>query len=435
MNITDNIKSVLIVDNKYEEVEGLISVLDSECIYHKFYAPDGIIGEQKKLKNHQIIFMDFSLDDSKTEVDNIALIRKILNKICNEKFGTYGLVLWTRHLEHIKEFKKKLSLDAENKKYITPLFVIGLDKALYLQNGYNDLWHDLSDKLLEDKCATFFFNWRNSVEISADAALNSMYQLVPNYEDQHKQFQYLLYKMAWSYSGVPTKRMEVYEGMYKDAYRAFDELLYSDLIAKQSGLSDIFPEKVEENGYTFEEEMMQISKINSKFLLDLSIANQDIVMPGNVYKIVKENNLLHIKGAPKKHNYVPIAIEITPPCDFSYKKVSSRLIGGFMIDCPCTREKLNEYVNENFKADSKYLIWPIYYKDRIRFLCFDFRNIYIDDDDNIKDTSSYELLFMVKHRLFADILQKFSSHAARLGLSIVQPYIIIDENNKKDGNK
>lgn len=427
MNIMDNVKSVLIIDNKYEEVEGLISVLDSECIYHRFYTPDDVNDEQKKMKNHQIIFMDFSLDDSKKDVENIALIRNTLKKICNEKFGTYGLVLWTRHIEYITEFKRKLSIDAKNKKYITPLFVIGLDKTLYLQNGYNDLWCDLSNKLHKDKAATFFFNWRNSVETSADSALNNMYQLVPNYEDQHKQFQYLLYKMAGSYSGVPTKRMEVYEGMYKDAYRAFDELLYSDLIAKQSGLSDIFPEKVEEYGYTFEEEMMQISKINSKFLLDLSITNQDIVMPGNVYKIVKENKLLQIKGAPQKqkHNYVPIAIEMTPPCDFSHKKVSSRLIGGFMVDCPMERDKLNQYVNKTFKADSKYLIWPIDYDGNMKFMCFDFRNIYIETDEAVKDASSYKLLFMVKHRLFADILQKFSSHAARLGISIVQPDIKI----------
>ena len=56
-------------------------------------------------------------------------------------------------------------------------------------------------------------------------------------------------------------------------------------------------------------------------------------------------------------------------------------------------------------------------------MCFDFRNIYAENDENLNDTSLYKLLFTVKHRLFADILQKFSSHAARLGLSIVQPDI------------
>ena len=63
-------------------------------------------------------------------------------------------------------------------------------------------------------------------------------------------------------------------------------------------------------------------------------------------------------------------------------------------------------------------------------MCFDFRNIYIESDETMNDASSYKLLFKVKHRLFADILQKFSSHAARLGLSIVQPDITIQKEQK-----
>ena len=54
-------------------------------------------------------------------------------------------------------------------------------------------------------------------------------------------------------------------------------------------------------------------------------------------------------------------------------------------------------------------------------MCLDFRNIFVEENNKLKDTSLYRLLFSVKHRLFADILQKFSSHAARLGLSILQP--------------
>lgn len=92
-----------------------------------------------------------------------------------------------------------------------------------------------------------------------------------------------------------------------------------------------------------------------------------------------------------------------------------------MIDCPASKEKLNEYTEKIYKAGSKYLIWPMFYNDAVKFVCLDFRNIYIESEETMKDASFYKLLFMVKHRLFADILQKFSSHAARLGLSIVQP--------------
>lgn len=437
MKIADNIKSALIVDNKHDEVEELEKILHKEGIYYSFYTPQAIDEEQKAFKNHQIIFMDFSLDDTRTNpVENISLIRKALKKICTDKFGTYGLVLWTKHLgetNNIQLFKEKLSKDAEDKKYITPLFVIGLDKALYLKNNdFSPLWEDLNSELLENKAALFFFNWRHSVDVASDNALNYMYQLAPDYTKQAQQFSYLLYQMAENYSGIPIKDMQAYDGMYKDAYRAFDELLYSDLISQQSGFEDIFSKQINKPDYTFGEELEQIAKINSKLLLDLSITDQNVIMPGNVYQVVKRNVFLELQNSPKKPKYhpIPIAIEMTPPCDFSHKKVSSRLIGGFMIDCPKTKEDIDAYVNKNFKADSKYLIWPVDYNNEIRLLCFDFRNIDIESDEIIREASSYKLLFMVKHRLFADILQKFSSHAARLGLSILQPDITIPKINE-----
>lgn len=426
MRIADNIKSALIVDNKHDEVEELEKILYKEGIYYRFYTPQTIDDEKKVFKNHQIIFMDFSLDDTKTNpVENIGLIRKMLKKICTDGFGSYGLVLWTRHMEHIQLFKEKLSNDSG--KYITPLFVVGLSKSTYLQNGYGRLWEDLNSELLNNKAALFFFNWRSSVDRASDNALNYMYQLVPNYVNQTGQFTYLLYQMAKNYSGIPIEGMNVYEGMYQDAYRAFDELLYSDLITQQKIMDNIFSEHIEKPDYTFDDELQQMAKINSKLLLDLSITDQEVVMPGNVYQVNKNNDFLKLESFPRKNNPIPIAIEMTPPCDFSHKKISSRLIGGFIIDCPLTKEKLNKYTEKTYKAGSKYLIWPIFFNNAIKFVCLDFRNIYIESEETMKDASYYKLLFMVKHRLFADILQKFSSHSARLGLSIVQPDVRIDK--------
>lgn len=422
MSITDNLKSVLIIDDDYNEVKDLENILNKEGIYSSYYAPEHIDNNQNKIKNHQIFFIDLMLIDGNT-VDNISKIRKILKKICSDSFGSYGLVLWTKHIEDLDVFKDKISKDAENKVYVTPLFIIGLDKSPYQRNGYENLWEDLNKKLRENKSALFFFNWRNSVEKAADKTVNEIYQLASDYKEQHKQFTYLLYKMAENCSGVPTKGLEVYDGMHLDAYRAFDELLYSDLISKQSDFENIFSEKIVKPDYSFEDELEQMSKINAKLLFDFSKKNQSMVLPGNVYQLVENNSFLKLKGQPKKHNCIPIAIEMTPPCDSAHKKISSRLVGGFMMDCPNNKEKINEYITNTFKADSKYLIWPINCNEKMKFICLDFRHIYVENDEKLKDISMYKLLFTVKHRLFADILQKFSSHSARLGLSIVQPII------------
>ena len=157
MSITDNLKSVLIIDDDYNEVKDLENILNKEGIYSSYYAPEHIDNNQNKIKNHQIFFIDLMLIDGNT-VDNISKIRKILKKICSDSFGSYGLVLWTKHIEDLDVFKDKISKDAENKVYVTPLFIIGLDKSPYQRNGYANLWEDLNKKLRENKSALFFFN-------------------------------------------------------------------------------------------------------------------------------------------------------------------------------------------------------------------------------------------------------------------------------------
>ena len=68
-------------------------------------------------------------------IENISKIRQILKHICSDTFGSYGLVLWTKHIEDLDIFKDKISIDARNKTYVTPLFIIGLDKVNYKKNG------------------------------------------------------------------------------------------------------------------------------------------------------------------------------------------------------------------------------------------------------------------------------------------------------------
>lgn len=55
--------------------------------------------------------------------------------------------------------------------------------------------------------------------------------------------------------------------------------------------------------------------------------------------------------------------------------------------------------------------------NKIMAFCFDFRYLFTPLDKDLTDISLYELWFRAKPKLFADVLQKFSSHAARLGLS------------------
>lgn len=126
------------------------------------------------------------------------------------------------------------------------------------------------------------------------------------------------------------------------------------------------------------------------------------------------------------NDIIPIALEITPPCDFSQdKKNSSKLSGGFIKEITIQNEKTIQSLwkkNKNkyhYDYDFRYFLWPIKIPEynNYCFICFDFHFEETLFDDTLLSKNNFELLFRTKKLLFADILQKYSSNKARLGTS------------------
>lgn len=416
--ITDFIDSVVIIDDKEEEIKKLAEVLLSEDISVKIQLVDPQDKQMRKIvplkKYRQLIFVDLSLDDSIDVKTNISTeIRPILSKILPKTKGCYGLVVWSKHVnDDMLILKEKLLND--NEKYCLPMFIISLDKSKYLRDGYENILNDLDYILQSEKSAYFFVYWMNTVKSASNKAISDIYSLVPNYEKQNTELVYILYKMALNHSGIPEEKIKSYDLM-TDAYKAFDELLYSDLINQLSKSStDIF-NQIPQNPYNGQKDKENeiYSELNSKLFIDEINKNQNVIIPGNVYEIV--NPSIVKPGLPNNVDVEKyIAIELTPPCDFSQrKKVNSRLIKGFLC---------NIKYKEKFKKE-------YYYKDmfplkvgNIKNLQFvlDFRYLEVVEDSELTNESNYKVLFKVTPKLFADILQKFSSSYGRLGLSNIK---------------
>jgi hypothetical protein len=118
-------------------------------------------------------------------------------------------------------------------------------------------------------------------------------------------------------------------------------------------------------------------------------------------------------------------IEITPPCDFSNsgKRIRARLIGGILVDAD-TANISKQIQDLKCKKECFYSeVYPITISGHQspQLLILDFRYFETEEDSNLQDASKYQILFRTKPKLFADILQKFSAHAARLGLSVIHP--------------
>lgn len=490
MNILEDcINSAIIIDDKYEEVEALEKLLKSLGIYVEYhnYAGDFHIEGEGNLKNRNLIFMDLMLNDDGSKVrENISIFISILSKLTNGKhFGLYGLVVWTKHDEHIDELKKALSQaalaieetdseEADEEEVTTgshldnpPLFVVGLKKSAYNKGGgvfnYDTLKDDLEKAISDKKSAYFFVQWNATVDKAKNHIVHEFYKLGKDYTMRDERLTYLLCELAKNHTGL--KDANDYPYLTADAYKAFDELLFSKLYVEQKDISKpLFDANLNCPFEEVEEKQSIAAILNTMFFIDnVSLSIRDVV-PGNIYRVKKTDSALvtdrkasmilktaeesrsnkikednekqkqrNSKNPQLKEEIEPfaptcwdVAIELTPPCDYSQNnRKMARLVGGYIFDIPLGKLKedsKNSRIVEDGclpKSDSakEYTIGPILLEDKVRYMVFDYTYLVTESVDKLRDEDYYELCYRAKPKLFAHILQRFSSHAARLGLS------------------
>lgn len=493
MNILEDcINSAIIIDDKREEVEALEERLKHLGIYveyHKYEGDFHIAGEGH-LKNRNLIFMDLMLNDDSSKVrENISIFISILSKLTNGKhFGLYGLVVWTKHDEHIDELKKALSQaalaidetdseEADEEEIAIgshldnpPLFVIGLSKSKYnMGNGvynYDSLKDDLGKALSDNKSAYFFVQWNATVERAKKHVVRDFYTLGKDYTVRDQRLTYLLCELAKNHTGLHDATDYPY--LTTDAYKAFDELLFSKLYVEQKDISTPLFDANLNCPYEKVEEKQRIAAIlNAMFFIDdINLSTKDIV-PGNIYRVkkstsplvtnrkssvaladaealrsdkIKKKNEEQRKKRPNNPQiteeiepFVPecwdVAIELTPPCDYSQNnRKMARLVGGYIFDIPlgklsntATKTRIEDNgCLPNRNSEKEYTIGPILLEDKVRYMVFDYTYLVTESIEKLKNPKYYEVCYRAKPKLFAHILQRFSSHAARLGLSNIE---------------
>ena len=485
------INSAVIVDDQEQEIKELSELLKNNGINVETFIYDGDIHVDGvgRRKNRNIIFVDLMLNNNQNQVrENISSVINVLKKLTDgDCHSGYGLVVWTKHQEYVQQLKDALSIarKASNEENSTeddeeesidvhldnpPLFVVGLDKGKYLhigaQNDYSSLKDDLEECLTNEKSAYFYILWNASVEKAKNSLLKTFYGMGDDYSSCDAKIVHLLGLLAKNQTGI--KNVEGYPYLTADAYKAFDELLYSELMVQQKDFGLPLFETMDSSPFDSVKQKQVISgMLNSMFFVDTVSLSQTDVVPGNVYIVKNERSALVIKNKAsdtfvekekkkldkiKANNreqrerrpnnpqlqdeFIPyelecwnVAIEMTPPCDYSQgKRKVSRLIGGYIFDVPIDtypwakgKAKIDEMKclpnNDSLK---EYTLGPIFLKDKVRYLVFDFTHLLTEQIDELKNANQYEILFRAKPKLFAHILQCFSSHAARLGLGDIK---------------
>lgn len=460
--LTQFINSAVIIDDndfadqQAQVLDNLMSFFKEQDIAVSYFSPTELKDITFK-KNRQLLFLDLKLDASKDEKRNIQEeIRPLLKKILPADFGNYGIVMWTKHIDYVDLLKEKIQDDREKDAYPAPLFIVGLDKSKYITDGsFDTLFTDIETVLNEDTAATFFLEWSNSVKQAENATVSKIYSLMPDYKTMSDDFSFVLKKLALNHTGIDSSQVGIYP-LHEDAFKSFDDILHAELINCQKSGTNPFLGTIP--NFSNQTNLPKIyAQLNAAILIDENNINQSIVVPGNVYEIKDAKNKFKCSVISDKINEITtklgaetdknkkvnlesekqilenvkyIAIEITPPCDFSNnKRLKSRLLGGFLIDVQMIfdvgkqKHTINKQI-ENIGIKSEHFhkeVFPLQINNlsNPQLFVLDFRYFGDEYDANLIDTSKYKILFRAKPKLFADVLQKFSSHAARLGLSVI----------------
>lgn len=457
MEIENVINRAVVIDNKEDEGNAIAEALKNADVHTDFI----IVHEDESANDfktfyhpRELIIADLLLDEDKTKLKtNISRLIGIINKIQPENAKFYGIIVWTKHKEFAKDFQEKIGNavalvenrvdDSEDEEEILtpsylqnpPLFVFTLDKTRYFNDGkyvFEGLLKDINSKLKESRTAYFSLKWKQSINESIENVINDIYQISTDYNKHEEVLSYILKALSKNETGEKGD-----ENLTIGAYKAFDCLLQSELasIIRKETLPNLMD--IGENPYQNSiEKLQEISaKLNTSLFLDSHNLNKNEILPGNVYRILDEESPLIvpkdelIKKPIKKegtntyeqrnnYNRINIAIELTPPCDFTNKKIYSRFVGGYIFDYPLGYIKKEKTFSPQ-KAEKRFIIYPIFVPEDENAKCivFDFRCLWTLTDEVIKNEDKYNLWFAAKPRLFADILQKFSSHAARLGIN------------------
>lgn len=396
------------------------------------------------------------LNENKNEaITNISRLIGIINKLQPKDSKFYGIIIWTKHKELAQDFLDRISrvvkIGGEKKDecneedevitqvFLTnpPLFILCLDKMGYMKDGrwnFNDLLQDINAKLTESKTAYFSLKWKQTINKSIENVTNDIFRLSTDYKKHEEELSYILKALSQNETGEKEN-----VNLAIGAYKAFDNLLHSELssIIRNENLPDL--SGITENPYGDNISKLQemSAKINTSLFIDSQNLNTQEVIPGNIYRILDSNSYLTvpsgevveipIKGEgdkyvrSKNYNKVDIAIELTPPCDFTNKKIYSRFVGGYVFDVPLGKNKVGkrDMVFDSPREDKRYAVSPIVVpgEDKVKCIVFDFRYLWTLNENEVLDNTKYALWFKAKPGLFADILQKFSSHASRLGIN------------------
>jgi len=460
--------SIVIVDDEYEEVEGLIRVFSSKGIPITYF--NGEIDKLISLNGTRIVFLDLDLKlgarDSE-EQDIISNVFANLKKIIPKNNGGYILVIWSsRESELGEKVENEIKQRQEEKAPLLneyPLAIVRISKhdvAIFKDDKFTFNLEDIETKInslvSNNNILNLIAYWENNVTEASKNVVSHFYEIRQT-EDKQK-----LLLALFADSSSPEGSLDE-NTIIAPAISPMSVLLSDQLSSKGNAhsLSAIGSELKELLEQKEKIDLESVAGINTFYHLDKEISCNNA--PGSVYlyqtymddfscssqncstkwaedlpaqmldeikikvdkciKIEKDDENHNVTNAERtqkqgeiRDNIIPVFLEFTPDCDYvqGHRK-KLRLIFGLMYPI-----KAGVKI-ELSKNKGSYIELPlIQYEGNIYKIVLNLLTITGINEDAF---CSMTPIFRMRKELLVDIQQKIASHISRPGFFNMNDYL------------
>jgi len=422
--------SIVFIDDKEDEVEGIIQLYRNEGIGVKFYNADLVEGDStptNHFSNVNLVFLDLYYQDD----FDIDMCLGWIDSIIEEN-SFYVLVIWSKDTHHSKDIVERLS--HINKK---PFAWYSETKDDTYKNPDSSFkWEELKQKISSEleKIPELkeLSTWKKSVLNSSNIIIGHLSKgSTP--EELRKKLQKIIIGHGGTYLLGNDREIE----KRKVLFDALDNILISN--SKSSRPKEEITQQNKETLYNIP--TFPIADIDSKlnswfhFVSHKEPLNQSFVKPGLIsffknislrknYNIQNDDNIskylknqIEINGDNPKPVLLDISVVISRPCDIAQGKYGKniKLMSGLLIVNPI--RKKNKLKGNDTKPMSIKIYDHLYISDDLTdcSLVFDYRYIFSLPKDIFFER--FENLKIFNKELLSEIQVEYSSYSSILGIT------------------
>lgn len=446
---------VLVVDDKYNEVEPLFKVFSLYGIpYIHFDGKEDSCPEQP-FTSVRLVILDIDLEGLTEGLDDkskASALASYLGKLITIKESPYFVLFWTKHEEIIENFIGYLKLDGA-----CPVAWKSMEKPTNKDLNFdyvkNHFFSDFTNDAFE-----FLLKWEDSVSKDASHFTNNISNIIKKEAEEtlldwNDSVKKVLSKLACSYLGVSKISSEDKDNVLEYASRVLNQS-FSEGLSKRidESISLDIPLQTSVSLQTIAalNSILFIEKIN-----DLKIENGKVFFADEndtIFNLL--NDKILSKQGKKECKCTFISVILTPSCDLSHKKYLftgnplqeyHRILSGLKIELG-GNEDYESYFNYAASAYSK--------KNKVSNLQIDDKtkkeiksciscnkpeflyetNPFVDENGKVCvfvfhfgtvqtkaiEPGQIKFSYLLKNSLLSDLQTKLANHVNRLGNSMLE---------------